>query len=62
MINILHGKVHGRNITCPHCGTEFDSTLFQFGHHVRCRYRAEVEYPGTDFPGPAMFLQRARAT
>jgi hypothetical protein len=33
-------------ITCPRCGSEFDATLFQFGHRVRCRCGAEVEYPG----------------
>lgn len=35
-------------ITCPRCGSEFDATLFQFGHRVSCRCGAEVEYPGTD--------------
>jgi hypothetical protein len=35
-------------ITCPRCGSEFDATLFQFGHRVRCRCGAEIEYPGTD--------------
>ena len=35
-------------ITCPRCGSEFDVTLFQFGHGVRCRCGAEIEYPGTD--------------
>ena len=35
-------------ITCPNCGSEFDATLFQFGHRVRCHCGAEVEYPGTD--------------
>jgi hypothetical protein len=35
-------------ITCPYCGSEFDATLFQFGHRVRCRCGAEIEYPGTD--------------
>jgi hypothetical protein len=35
-------------ITCPKCGAEFDATLFEFGHRVRCRCGAEVEYPGTD--------------
>ena len=33
-------------ITCPRCGSEFDATLFQFGHRVRCECGAEVEYPG----------------
>ena len=35
-------------ITCPRCGSQFDATLFQFGHGVRCRCGADVEYPGTD--------------
>ena len=35
-------------ITCPRCGAEFDATLFQFGHRVRCQCGAEVAYPGTD--------------
>ena len=35
-------------ITCPRCGSEFDATLFQFGHRVRCRCGAEIEYPGPD--------------
>ena len=35
-------------ITCPRCGAEFDVTLFQFGHRVRCHCGAEVAYPGTD--------------
>jgi len=35
-------------ITCPKCGAEFDVTLFQFGHRVRCRCGAEVEYPGAN--------------
>jgi hypothetical protein len=35
-------------ITCPRCGSEFDATLFEFGHHVRCQCGEEVEYPGTD--------------
>jgi hypothetical protein len=33
-------------ITCPKCGAEFDATLFQFGHSVRCDCGTEVEYPG----------------
>jgi DNA-directed RNA polymerase subunit RPC12/RpoP len=32
-------------ITCPRCGSEFDATLFQFGHRVRCRCGVEIEYP-----------------
>jgi hypothetical protein len=35
-------------ITCPHCGSEFDATLFQFGHRVQCNCGVEIEYPGTD--------------
>ena len=23
-------------ITCPQCGAQFDATLFEFGHGVRC--------------------------
>ena len=34
-------------ITCPKCGSQFDATLFEFGHRVRCDCGAEVEYPGT---------------
>jgi hypothetical protein len=34
-------------ITCPKCGAEFDSTLFEFGNRVHCDCGAEVEYPGT---------------
>ena len=33
-------------ITCPRCGADFDVTLFQFGHRVRCGCGAEVGYPG----------------
>jgi hypothetical protein len=35
-------------ITCPRCGSEFDATLFQFGHRVRCACGEEIEYPGTN--------------
>ena len=35
-------------ITCPRCGSEFDATLFQFGHRVQCGCGVEIEYPGTD--------------
>ncbi|MGA2060617.1 MAG: hypothetical protein ABSG67_09070 [Thermoguttaceae bacterium] len=35
-------------ITCPRCGSEFDATLFEFGHRVRCRCGMEIEYPGKD--------------
>ncbi|MGO8753281.1 MAG: hypothetical protein ACLQNE_45675 [Thermoguttaceae bacterium] len=35
-------------ITCPRCGAEFDATLFEFDHRVRCRCGAEVEYPGAN--------------
>ncbi len=30
-------------ITCPQCGADFDVTLFQFGHGVRCDCGAWVE-------------------
>ncbi len=33
-------------ITCPRCGSEYDATLFQYGHRVRCACGAEIEYPG----------------
>ena len=33
-------------ITCPRCGADFDATLFQFSHRVRCGCGAEVSYPG----------------
>jgi RNA 3'-terminal phosphate cyclase (ATP) len=36
-------------ITCPKCGAEFDATLFDFEHKVRCACGAEIQYPGTDF-------------
>ena len=35
-------------ITCPRCGSEFDVTLFQFGHQVQCLCGVKIEYPGTD--------------
>jgi hypothetical protein len=35
-------------ITCPKCGSQFDATLFHFGHQIRCRCGAEIEYSGTD--------------
>ena len=38
-------------ITCPRCGADFDATLFEFGHRVRCSCGAEVEYPGADLRG-----------
>jgi hypothetical protein len=44
-------------ITCPRCGSEFDATLFQFGHRVRCRCGAEIEYPGTDQRGGHVLAQ-----
>jgi hypothetical protein len=34
-------------IICPKCGAEFDATLFEFGHGVRCDCGMEIEYPGT---------------
>jgi guanine deaminase len=33
-------------ITCPRCGANYDATLFQFGHRVRCGCGVEVSYPG----------------
>lgn len=30
-------------IRCPHCGHEFDVTLFQFGRKIRCECGAEVD-------------------
>ncbi|NLS98280.1 MAG: hypothetical protein GXX96_39625 [Planctomycetaceae bacterium] len=30
-------------ITCPRCGAQFDVTLFQFGHGVRCQCGQWVE-------------------
>jgi hypothetical protein len=44
-------------ITCPVCGSEFDATLFQFGHRVRCRCGVEIEYPGTDQRGGHVLAQ-----
>jgi uncharacterized protein (TIGR02453 family) len=38
-------------ITCPSCGADFDATLFEFGHAVRCDCGAEVGYPGADLRG-----------
>jgi hypothetical protein len=35
-------------ITCPQCGAEFDATLFEFEHRVRCACGADIHYPGTD--------------
>lgn len=35
-------------ITCPRCGANFDATLFEFGHRIRCSCGAEVAYPGVD--------------
>jgi hypothetical protein len=32
-------------ITCPRCGAGFDSTLFQFGHRVRCDCGQWVDLP-----------------
>jgi hypothetical protein len=44
-------------ITCPRCGSEFDATLFQFGHRVRCRCGVEIEYPGADQRGGHVLTQ-----
>ena len=35
-------------INCLRCGREFDVTLFQFGHRVRCDCGAWVSFPGAD--------------
>jgi RNA 3'-terminal phosphate cyclase (ATP) len=35
-------------ITCPRCGAEFDATLFEFEHSVRCECGAVIGYPGND--------------
>ncbi len=35
-------------IVCPRCGAEFDATLFEFEHRVRCACGAEIRYPGTN--------------
>lgn len=35
-------------ITCPRCGAEYDATLFEYGHRVRCGCGEEIRYPGTD--------------
>jgi hypothetical protein len=44
-------------ITCPRCGSEYDATLFQFGHRVRCVCGQEIEYPGTDLRAGHVFSQ-----
>lgn len=44
-------------ITCPKCRAEFDATLFQFGHGVRCDCGAEIEYPGTDLQAGHILVQ-----
>lgn len=35
-------------VTCPHCGANFDVTLFDFGHRIFCDCGTEIEYPGDD--------------
>ena len=49
-------------ITCPKCGAEFDAMLFQFGHDVRCRCGAKIEYPGTDLRAGHVIVQGADKT
>jgi len=44
-------------ITCPKCGSQFDATLFEFGHRVRCRCGVEIEYPGMDQRGGHVLAQ-----
>ena len=38
-------------IICPSCGAEFDATLFEFGHRVRCDCGTEIGYPGAELRG-----------
>lgn len=38
-------------ITCPKCGAQFDATLFNFGHGLRCNCGAKIEYPGAESRG-----------
>ena len=49
-------------ITCPRCGSEFDATLFQFGHRVRCGCGMEIEYPGIDQRGGHVLAQGAHVS
>jgi hypothetical protein len=46
-------------ITCPRCGSQFDVTLFQFGHKVRCLCGEEIAYPGLDQRGGHVDVQGA---
>jgi len=48
-------------ITCPRCGAEFDATLFEFEHRVRCVCGAEIRYPGTDLGSGHVATDRSRA-
>jgi hypothetical protein len=46
-------------ILCPRCGAEFDVTLFQFGHGVRCDCGAWVVLGGGHrLPGPTARKER----
>jgi putative protease len=48
-------------IVCPHCGAEFDVTLFQFGHQVRCDCGRWVDLRGGHVvPGSTARKERAR--
>ena len=44
-------------ITCPKCGSQFDATLFEFGHRVRCDCGMEIEYPGTGLRAGHILVQ-----
>ena len=46
-------------ITCPRCGSQFDATLFQFGHQVRCGCEAEIAYPGADERAGHVIVEKA---
>ena len=35
-------------IICPNCGAEFDATLFEFGHRIRCDCRDAGRVSGSE--------------
>jgi RNA 3'-terminal phosphate cyclase (ATP) len=47
-------------ITCPQCGAEFDATLFEFEHRVRCACGAAIRYPGADRRSGHVAADRSR--
>jgi RNA 3'-terminal phosphate cyclase (ATP) len=47
-------------ISCPQCGAEYDATLFEFEHRVRCKCGAEICYPGTDLRSGHVATDQAR--